>query len=67
MIYSLDDMDLFDKAYWWGREDDSLFAYLNEIHKSIFYFQFWILIINIIVNYFIELFYKILNTIKIIN
>ena len=40
MIYSLDDMDLFDKAYWWGREDDSLFAYLNEIHKSIFYFQF---------------------------
>ena len=40
MIYSLDDMDLFYKAYWWGREDDNLYAYLNEINKSIFYFKF---------------------------
>ena len=40
MIYSLDDMDLFSKAYWWGREDNNLYAYLNEINKSIFYFHF---------------------------
>lgn len=40
MIYSLDDMDLFSKAYWWGRLDNNLYAFLNEINKSIFYFQF---------------------------
>ena len=36
-IYTLDDTDLFDKAYWWGREDSQLYAHLNEIFKSVFY------------------------------
>lgn len=37
VLYTVDDSDIFDKAYWWGRSSNELFAHLNEIHKSVFY------------------------------
>ena len=37
VLYTVDDSDIFDKAYWWGRTNNELFAHLNEIHKSVFY------------------------------
>ena len=38
-IFCRDQMDLFEKSYWCGREGDCLKMYLNEIYKSVFHIR----------------------------
>lgn len=39
VIYILDETDLFEKAFWLGREDNYLKCFLNELYKSVFLLQ----------------------------